>query len=39
LSLNEPKQGAFCMTFTGKINLVVAYAAFAFVGAIIFGLL
>lgn len=32
------EQGDFSMTFTGRLNLVVAYAALAFVGAIILGL-
>jgi hypothetical protein len=31
------KQGVLCMTFAGKMNLVIAYAAVAFVGAIVLG--
>lgn len=32
------EQGDLSMTFTGRFNLIVAYAALAFVGAIVLGL-
>lgn len=32
------EQGDLSMTFTGRLNLIVAYAALAFVGAIVLGL-
>ena len=34
---SDVKQGAFPMTFVGRLSVVTAYVAFAFVGAIVLG--
>jgi hypothetical protein len=35
--VRDSETGVLCMTFAGKMNLVIAYAAVAFVGAIVLG--
>jgi hypothetical protein len=34
---SDVNQGAFPMTFVGRLSVVIAYVAFAFVGAIVLG--
>jgi hypothetical protein len=34
---SDVNQGAFPMTFVGRLSVVTAYVAFAFVGAIVLG--
>jgi hypothetical protein len=34
---SDVNQGAFPMTFVGRLSVVAAYVAFAFVGAIVLG--
>jgi hypothetical protein len=36
---NDVKQGRFAVTFASKLSVVAAYLAFAFVGAIVLGVI